>query len=144
MPRRLRVSTRELGMVEMYIIYAKGDVWEDEWRALQGTEIAALFTVIPKEVMDHALWGYSKPLVDALGLPPKGALMKMPHPLCRNRIGCTFYEPRDCVPTGRNLPHCYQPEGLLADQSRELAYVAVRFWREGVYIAVVKEPADAR
>lgn len=144
MPRRLKVSTRELGMVEMFLIYAKGDEWEPEWKPLQGTEVGALFTVLTKEVMEHALWGYSKPLVEALGLPPKGALRKMPHPLCTNRNGCIFYEARDCVPTGRNLPHCYQPEGLSSDQSRSLAYEAVSLWREGVYIAVVQEPPDAR
>lgn len=144
MPRRLKVSTRELGMVEMYLIYAKGDEWEAEWKPLQGTDVGALFTVVTKEVMDHALWGYSKPLVNALGLPPKGALHKMPHPLCTKRVGCTFYEARDCVPTGRDLPHCYWPEGLASNASRDLAYEAVRLWREGVYIAVVQEVADAR
>jgi hypothetical protein len=143
MPRRLKVETRELGMVEMFLIYAPGGEWEAEWKPLQGTDVGDLFTVVTKEVMDHALWGYSKPLVEALGLPPKGALHKMPHPLCANRIGCTFYEARDCVPTGRNLPHCYQPEGLPSEESRQLAFEAVRLWRDGVYIAVVKEPTHA-
>lgn len=143
MPRRLKVETREMGFVEMLLIYANGDEWESEWRALQGTDVGNLFTVLTKEVMDHALWGYSKPLVSALGLPPQGALRKMAHPLCSNRVGCTFYEARDCVPTGRNLPHCYQPEGLLSEESRSLAYEAVRLWREGVYIAVVKEVVSA-
>jgi len=127
----------------MYLIYATGDEWESEWKPLQGTDVGSLFTVITKEVMDHALWGYSKPLVDALGLPPKGALRKMPHPLCANRIGCTFYEARDCVPTGRNLPHCYKPEGLASIEAQSLAYEAVSLWREGVYVVVVKEAAHA-
>ncbi len=144
MPRRLKVATRELGQLEMYLIYAKGETWEDEWRPLQGTGVGDLFTVVTKEVMDHALRGWSKPLVSALGIPPKGALRKMPHPLCVKRDRCTFYEARDCIPTGRNLPHCYQPEGLPSDESRAAAFEAVRLWREGVYIAVVKEAPDAR
>lgn len=144
MPRRLKVSTREMGMVELYLIYAKGEEWEEEWRPLQGTDVASLFTVVTKEVMDHALWGYSKPLVAALGLPPPGALRKMPHQQCSARVGCPLYDPPDCVPTGKNLPHCFRPEGLPSDESRWLAFEAVRLWREGVYIAVVKEAADAR
>ncbi len=143
MPRRLKVSTRELGPLELYLVYAKGSEWEPEWKPLQGTEIGDLFTVVTKEVMDHALWGFSRPLVDALGLPPQGALRKMPHPQCSARVGCPFYEPRDCVPAGKNLPHCYRPEGLTSDESRGLAYEAVRLWREGVYIAVVQEAPDA-
>lgn len=131
-----------MGFVEMFLIYAKGDEWEESWRPLHGTEIANLFTVLTKEVMDHALWGFSKPMVTALGIPPEGALRKM-SPQCANRQGCTFYEARDCVPTGRNLPHCYQPVGL-PEESRMLAYEAVRMWREGVYIAVVKEVPHAR
>lgn len=130
-------------MVELYLIYAKNGVWEDEWKPLQGTDFAALFTAFPKAVMDHALWGYSKPLVSALGLPPAGALRKVPHPQCSARVGCPFYEPRDCVPTGKKLPHCYRPEGLPAEDSRGLAYEAVRLWQDGVYIAVVEEAADA-
>jgi len=144
MPRRLKVLTREMGPLELYLIYAPGGVWEEEWRPLHGTEVGDLFTVVEKEVMDHALWGYSKPLTQALGLPPSGALRKMPHQQCVHRGQCPFYEAPQCVPTGKNLPHCFQPEGLPSDQSRQLAYEAVRWWREGVYIAVVKEPADAR
>lgn len=136
--------TREVGAVELYLIYAKGDKWEAEWAPLQGSVFGGLFTVLTKEVMDHALWGYSRPLVDALGLPPKGALIKMPNPLCTKRVGCTFYEARDCVPTGRNLPHCYQPEGLATEAARDLAYEAVMLWRDEVYIAVVQEADDAR
>ena len=144
MPRRLKVSTRELGMVEMYLIYQTGDEWEPEWKPLQGTGVADLFTVLTKETMDHALWGYSKPLVSALGLSPEGALRRMPQPLCTKREDCILYEKHNCIPTGRNLPHCYEPEGLPSPEARALAYEAVRYWREGVYIAVVKEPANAR
>jgi hypothetical protein len=130
-----------MGDLEMYLIYAPGGTWEPEWRPLQGSALGDLFTVVTKEVMDHALWGYTQPLVQGLGLAPKGALQKMPHPQCVKRVGCTFYEPRDCVPLGRNLPHCYQPEGLDSEDARNLAYEAVRLWREGVYVAVVTEGA---
>lgn len=132
-----------MGDLEMFLIYATDGVWEPSWRALQGTDVGNLFTVLTKEVMDHVLWGYSKPLVTAIGLPPQGALRKVSHPQCHKRVGCTFYDRKNCVPTGRNLPHCYQPEGLPSDEARNLAYEAVRLWREGVYIAVVKEVPDA-
>jgi hypothetical protein len=143
MPRRLKVSTREMGFVELFIVYSKGGVWEPEWRALQGTEIAALFATFPKAILDHVLWGYSRPFVDALGRPPDGTLRKVPHPLCHNRIGCTFHDAKDCHARGKNLPHCYQPEGLPSDEARSLANDAVRMWRDGVYMAAVEEPADA-
>jgi hypothetical protein len=143
MPRRLKLNTKELGYVEMYLIYSTDDVWEAEWRPLQGSGIGDLFTVVTKEVMDHAMWGFSKPLVTALGLPPSGALRKIPEPQCPKRNDCPFYEPKDCIPTGRNLPHCYEPGGLTADAARTLAFEAVRLWREGVYIALVKEVTRA-
>ena len=143
MPRRLRVQTRELGLVELYVIYSKGGEWEPEWKALQGTTLASLFTTLSKLDYDHVLKGYSAPFVKALGLPPQGALRKMaPH--CANRVGCSLFDKVDCLPTAKGMPHCYQPEKLPSDEARCLGYETVRLWREGVYVAVVEEPAHAR
>ena len=144
MPRRLKVATRELGFVELFVVYSKDGAWEPDWRPLQGTHIADLFTVLSKAAYDHVLRGYSRPFVDALGLEPKGVLHKLtPSHRCHNQVGCTFYEKKDCYPLGRNLPHCYQPSGLSSDEARSLGYEAVRLWREGVYMVVVQEGTDA-
>jgi hypothetical protein len=145
-PRRLKVQTRELGFVELYVIYSTAGEWEPEWKALQGTSLAALFTTLSKVNYDHVLKGYSSPFVKALGLPPQGALRKMAPQshLCANRVGCTLFDKVDCLPTAKRMPHCYQPEGLPSEEARILGYEVVRLWREGVYVAVVEEPAHAR
>lgn len=145
MSRRLRLHTAEMGPVELMLIYQRGEEWEAEWRPLQGTPIAVLLPVITDEVMNHGLQGWTRPLVDALGLPPQGALRKIPtrHRPCEHRSHCPFHDPTQCLPVGKRLPDCYHPADLGDVQVQTLAYEVVRFWREGVYTVVVKEALDA-
>lgn len=141
MPRRLTLLPRELGELELYFIYAHDGVWEAQWRSLQNQPFAAGFTQVPKAVVDHALAGWTKPLVQALGIPPKGALRKIPveSRLCHLKKGCSLHIPRDCVPTADGMPWCYEPGGIPDEEARKLASDAIGLWREGVYIVVVLE-----
>ena len=145
MPRRLKITAREMGPIELQLIYQTGDMWETTWAPLQDSAIAALLPVVSDETMTHAIRGWTKPLVTALGLPPQGALRKMPkeHQQCEHRARCPFYMAANCVPTAKKLPDCFQSENLGTPEARILVYEAIRLWREGVYIVVVKEPVDA-
>lgn len=142
MSRRLKVQTKEMGFVEMYLIYDEGGVWEGHWRPLQGmASVAGLFGSVSKEEMEQALIGWSKPLVDAMGVPPKGALVKLPlaSRQCYSRRPCPFYRPRDCGHQQLKMPWCFTPDGFEGEEVRTLTAEAIGLWREGVYIVVVRE-----
>lgn len=138
MPRQLKLKTQEMGDLELYLIYQYGDVWEEEWRPLQGAVITSLLTVIPLEMMDHALRGFTRPLIKSLGLPPEGALRKLPNGLCDKRIMCPFYRKKECVPLFKKMPLCFEPAGIDDLEARRLAGSLVRMWREGVRPIVLK------
>lgn len=141
MPRRLKLPTTELGSVELYVIYDYSGTWEDEWKPLQGAEVTALFTVVSKDVFDHALHGWTRPFVDALGLAPVGALRKLPAAAkqCALRERCPFYDRKKCVPSSPKLPWCFEPDGIDDQEKRRLAAEVIGFWRQGVYVVVVQE-----
>jgi hypothetical protein len=139
MPRRLRVKTREMGDLELYLIYQYGDTWEDEWVILQEESITSLLTVTTKEDMDHALRGWSWPLTSKLGISPEGALRKLPSKQCYRRSTCPFYEKKSCVPSSKSLPTCFEPEGIDDEEMRKKAAEIIGMWRESVYVVVVVE-----
>ena len=145
MSRRLKIATQEMGSLDLLLIYQVGEDWEPEWAPLQGSTFAAILSVVSDVVMNHAIRGWTKPLITGLGLPPQGSLRKIPpeHWNCEHRLKCPFYRKDTCEPTCKKLSDCFQPENLSGVEARTLAYEAVRLWREGVYIVVVKEPVDA-
>jgi hypothetical protein len=139
--RRITLNTRELGRLNLYLIYVYGETWEKEWAALQGHPVASLLARVPHDVIEHAILGFSRPLVKALGLFPKGMLHKLPQ-TCQNAKTCSLHIERDCRSTAKATPWCFEPEGL--DSSvRPLCADLVRLWREKVYVVVVEEAANA-
>lgn len=140
MPRQLNLKTHEMGNLELYLIYQYGELWEEEWRPLQGEKITSLLTVVSKEMMDHALKGLTRPFIKALGIPPEGALRKLPNGTCDKRIMCPFYRKKECVPLFKKMPSCFEPAGVEDLEARRLAGLLVRMWREGVYLVVVVHP----
>ncbi len=145
MPRRLKLCPVELGDIELQLVYSYGGEWEPEWRALQGSLIAGLFTHVSKAVMDHALQGWTSPLVKALGLSPEGALHKLPKVMrqCWSRPNCP-HSGTYCTPLDKKMPWCFTPDGIEDEEMRQLAHEAIRLWREKVYIIVVTEDEHAR
>jgi hypothetical protein len=143
-PRRLKILTREAGPLELQLIYQVGDMWEAAWAPLQNTEFASLFSTVTDEVMNHAIRGYTKPFVTALGLQPQGALRKLPkeHQRCEHVERCPYYDAANCSPSSKKMPDCFQPKNVV-EEARTLAYEAIRLWRDAVYIVVVQEPLDA-
>lgn len=141
MPRRLTLRPRELGKLDLYLIYDMAGTWEPAWRALQGHAVATLFANVSKTVMDQALVGWTRPLVDAIGLQPQGSLLKLPLAAkeCETRSRCPLYSPKECTPTAKKMPWCYTPDGFGTDELRRLVGEAISMWREGVYLVVVTE-----
>jgi hypothetical protein len=139
-PRKLNLKTQEIGTLELYLIYQYGDLWEEEWRPLQGETITSLLTVVSQEMMNHALKGLTRPFVKALGIPPEGALRKLPNAACDKRGICPFYHKKECVPLFKKMPSCFEPAGIQDLEARQLGGSLVRMWREGVYLIVVVHP----
>lgn len=142
MPRRLKVQTREMGMLELYLIYNEGGLWEEEWRPLQTYgDLVEQMPCVSKEQMEHALIGWTRPLIDALGPAPKGLLLKLPLVTreCCARETCPFFRPKDCISLSKRAPWCFQPNGIADLDVRKLAAEVIKMWREGVYTVVVLE-----
>lgn len=139
MPRRLKIKTHEVGDLELYVINQEEGSWEPEWKALQGHEVTNLLTTVSKETWDHALRGWTSPLVKTLGIRPEGALRKLPPESreCFDRKECPFYKRRNCGATLPKMPTCFEPGGFEEDEPRVLVANLVKLWREGVYILVV-------
>ena len=134
MPRRLSLPTVEMGRLELYLIYSVDGVWEEEWRALQtaGMDI----TEISKEDMDHALHGWTRPLVDNIGPPPNGLMRRLVSKECALKEGCPFYRKTDCTALSKKMPWCFEPVGYFPGN---LSGEIIKLWREGVYVLIVRE-----
>lgn len=141
MPRELKIATRELGELRLYLIYEKEGTWEADWVALQKTSAAPILTVVDKDLLDAALRGYTLPLIKLLGLNGELAIRKLPliDQACHQRLTCKMYDWRQCVPTHSKMPWCFQPAGGEDDVVRERLAAVIQLWREGNYIIVVRE-----
>jgi len=133
----VRVLTVEKGPLEILIIWSAKGLWESEWEPLRETPWAKLLTIVHPEVMEHALRGWSRPLVLALGLPPEGCLRKIPveHRQCMQRGPCPLYESEKCHPIAKELPWCFEPEGL-ESPVKEAVSRLIQVWHESVYAVV--------
>lgn len=140
MSRRVTIPTQELGDLKTLLIYSEDGIWEAEWQCLQGTRVGDQLTVVPLTIVDHALRGWTYPLVSALGVPPVGALKKLPlaSKVCQLRKSCTFYDNLQCFPEAKKLPWCYEPDGFDSVLVSKTTARAIMEWREGVYLIVVK------
>jgi hypothetical protein len=140
--RRITLKTREMGKLDLYLIYNYGGTWEVDWRPLQGHAVGNLLATTKHETIEAAILGYSMPLVKGLGLFGEGLLHKLPSQACEHARTCTLFVAKNCLSTVKAMPWCFEPAGL--DSSvRQLAAELVRLWREKVYVVVVEEPADA-
>ena len=132
MPRRLKVRTREMGDVNVWLLQPE----HPQWQALEGTPMGNLIAKMPRTALEHALNGWSRPFVDAIGIPPDGAIRKLPrvHHECAMRKTCSMWRNASCRSTARDMPVCFEPDGLPA-----VAAEVIRYWREGVYVLVTGE-----
>lgn len=141
MPRRLKVQTNEMGMLELYLIYDEAGVWEEQWRPLQSSADIVGLSSVSKETMEQALWGWTKPLVESLGPLPKGRLIGLPEEsrLCADRIKCRLHDESRCSHLLPKMPWCFVPDLKLDAESARLLMELISYWREGVYTILVRE-----
>jgi len=137
MGRRIKFITPQMGDLHLYAIWEKGGSWEDPWEILRETRIGDQFSRVSQDALDHALNKYHRPLVDQLGIPPKGALRKLGSTECLLRHSCTFYEPSSCQTQAKHLSHCFELDGIEDPAIRQIAYQAIEYWRSSIYVVVV-------
>lgn len=142
MSRQLTIATREMGKVDLYLIYDYGGTWEEEWKPLQEHSVGALLSKVTHDTIEHAIRGFSRPLVKSLGLLPRGLLHKLPYKTCANTRSCSLYIEKNCHTLAKSMPWCWEPEGVEASARARIAEL-VRLWREAVYVVVVEEPINA-
>lgn len=142
MPRRVKLPTLERGDIHLLLV----DGWSGGWEVLRGTIFGNLISVVSREAVDHALHRLSRPLVNALGIPPEGALRKVPRQ-CWHRqkhpperlYACPLYDKHDCQAISENMSWCFEPEGDFSVVVRKKAAETIGLWREGVYVVVMME-----
>lgn len=144
MSRRLKLPTLELGELEILAIRESDGQWDPEWEPLRGTIFGDLFSMVPKSALDHALVGWSWPLVQVLGLSPEGVLVKVPRASrqCYRRRKCSLYIARDCHMQSKKMPWCFEPDEVEDEAVRKAAAKAIEEWRQGVYLIVIREEED--
>jgi hypothetical protein len=138
----MKLPTHERGELQILVIWERKGVWED-FQALRGTRFGDQLSIIPQNALDHALHRLSRPLVDNLGIPPAGALRKLPQAAreCEKRLKCPLFKASECQPlSSKTLPWCFEPGGFAdEDPAREQAARLIQEWSQGVYVAVIEE-----
>lgn len=138
MSRRVKFISPQQGDIHILAIWEQPDgSWEGDWDVLRGTRVGDQFSKVTQAAFDHALHRYHRPLVDQLGIPPEGALRKLPSQLCALRHRCIFYDARNCLAQAKKMPHCFEPDDIESDAVRRMAASAIQHWRESVYLVVV-------
>jgi len=140
MPRRLKVATREKGLLDILAVTEGTDgKWEHDWEKLRGTILEKCISRVPRSAFNHVLNGFSEPFIEALGIPPEGALLKLPSQLCAKQQVCSLYQRRLCFVSCKKLPWCYEPAGFgsLEATAQRTASELVFLWKDGVYVIAV-------
>jgi hypothetical protein len=135
----MKLKTRERGFLEVFTIQETGGRWEASWDVLRGTLVGGLFSRVGQAELNHALNGWTHPLVAALGLSPEMALAKLPSQRCEKQSRCPLYDPRKCLLSSRKLPWCYEPAQLEELDATALTRAAevIFLWRQQVYVVIV-------
>ena len=139
MARQVKLQTREMGDLHLLLVRSVAGEWESDWAALRDSPYAEFLTRIEKETLDHALHGWTSPLVKKLGPSPQMILHRLSpdNRQCALWADCVFYRKRDCVPKAPKMPSCFEPRDLPTELGQEM----LRVWRESVYIVLVEETA---
>ncbi len=138
MARQIKLQTREMGDLHLMLVRSKAGVWEAAWEPLRTSRYAEYLLVTTKEMVDHALHGWTSPLVKALGPSPQLILHRLSPDSrqCALSGKCIFYRKADCIPKAPKMPTCFEPVGVPPEIGQEL----IRLWRESVYVVIVEEP----
>ena len=146
MPRRLKALTNEKGPLEIYAITEGADGrWEEGWEEIQATLLGRLISRVPRSAFNHLLNGDSQPFIAILGMPPVGALLKLPSTACAKQRGCALYQKRTCFVGSPKLPWCYEPAGFdaMTSSARKMASDLIFLWKEQVYVIAVYDDSNS-
>lgn len=143
--RHFKIQDPEWGEFNLLVLHEdKEGSLDEEWKAFQEhsevAHIGALFSRVTQDAYQDALNKYTTPLIQELGLPPEGCLIKTPSEmkLCAHRKSCAMYEKGVCLGDNPKVPTCYQAEGGGLEPSIEIQVARVfELWRMGFYIIVV-------
>ncbi len=137
MSRQIKLQTREMGDLHLMLVRSKAGVWEPAWEPLRTSKYAEYLTVVSKETIDHALHGWTSPLIKSLGPEPKLILHRISpdSKQCTLWDKCIFYRKTNCLPKSPKMPHCFELPGVPVESGQEV----LRLWRESVYVVVVEE-----
>lgn len=125
----------------LYPIPMEGNPW-GTMLPLKDTSWGAEIPTVTGDALSHALHGHPKALLEMLGRPPKGRMLRilMEDRMCiEAQQGICGMAGSHCAPGSGSLPDCYQPPC----EDRGLAVLAVvvgRAWDEGRYVFVVEGP----
>jgi hypothetical protein len=138
MARQVKIPTHERGEISALLVQSHNGIWESEWDSLRGTIYEGLVTKVDFEILEQALQGWSRPLSEALGLPPVGSIKKLPIEAkqCSQKQTCPFHD-KHCQAEHRQRPPCYMPGGVVGDVQETLTR-ALDLWKLDVYILVVE------
>jgi hypothetical protein len=108
-----QINGREWGKLQLAVIQETDGTWPEHPQLC--TVLSALavhFTRVSDEVYQHAMAGYTAPLLAKLGVPPAVVLRRVVPPLslCWSRKGCPAYQLKTCVVTSGVLPVCFLPD----------------------------------
>jgi hypothetical protein len=103
-----------------------------EYKELEGTEWERLIPVISEEIIDRALRGDAKVLMQSGLREPKGCLKLVPikNSVCAEKKGCPSYTSK-CDFRNKECPDCFSVDGDMSLVKRNL----IEAWRRG-YIVV--------
>lgn len=137
MSRTVKLAIPSMGDVQLHLI-EEGD---EDWAPLKGTLYDGLMSRMSKADLNHGLRGYTRPVMDKLGITPQGALCKIP-PVsrqCFKRNACPFYDAKQCFPEAEKMPWCFEPDGVEDERIRLATTRAIEQWRARVYLVVITD-----
>ena len=88
-----------------------------------------LITVMPRQVLEEAKIGYTRPFERLLRTPPVGALIRL-DARCDQMSTCPMRNAAACVTSHKKLPDCWTGDGVRDAE-------VVRAWKDGRYVILV-------
>lgn len=141
--REFSLRDTEWGDLHIRQVIPKGG---DPWgflSSLQGTIWGDQVSLVPKFVMEQALYGRTLPLVQKLGPEPEMLGYRIPEDFAKCRLHqeeTCIIRNHHCITSSKKTPGCFVP--LLGDlvDNPEVEFASsflVRSWKEGYYVVVV-------
>ncbi len=109
-------------------------------KPLEGTFWLNNIPVVSKESFNHALNGWTIPILREIGPQPEGIFKKIPKTYCSQLLDktCISADKATCYPN-KKVPICYEASFPVEPLARVAASAVVSAWREGAYVFILGE-----